>query len=59
MDVVNFNIVEGYGRKRYKKDFVKFLIYFHSSNEETINHLKKISLLYQDLATEAIQLMKE
>ena len=24
-DSVNSNIVEGYGRKRYKKDFIKFL----------------------------------
>lgn len=58
-DSVNTNIVEGYGRKRYKNDFLKFLIYSHSSNDETINHLKKISLLYQHLAEEALQLMKE
>lgn len=58
-DSVNSNIVEGYGRKNYKNDFLKFLIYSHSSNDETINHLKKISLLYQDLAEEAIQLMTE
>ena len=41
-DSVNSNIVEGYGRKRYKKDFIKFLVYAHSSNDETLNHLKKI-----------------
>jgi len=28
-DSVNSNIVEGYGRKRYKNDFVKFLVYSH------------------------------
>jgi len=49
-DSVNSNIVEGYGRKRYKKDFIKFLIYAHSSNDETINHLKKIGILYPELA---------
>ena len=58
-DSVNSNIVEGYGRKKYKKDFLKFLIYSHSSNDEAINHLKKISLLYQNLADEAIQLTTE
>ncbi|UGU17392.1 four helix bundle protein [Sinomicrobium kalidii] len=26
-DSVNSNIVEGYGRKKYKNDFVKFLTY--------------------------------
>jgi four helix bundle protein len=32
-------IVEGYGRKKYKADFVKFLIYAHASCDETILHL--------------------
>ena len=30
-------IVEGYGRRRYKADFIKFLIYSLSSNDETID----------------------
>ena len=58
-DSINSNIVEGYGRKRYKKDFVKFLIYSHSSNDETINHLKKIEQLYPDLSEEAKVLKTE
>jgi four helix bundle protein len=45
-DSINSNIVEGYGRKRYKADFIKFLVYAHSSCDETKNHLKKISFLY-------------
>ena len=32
-------IVEGYGRKRYKSDFIKFLVYAHASCDETILHL--------------------
>lgn len=32
-------IAEGYGRKKYKADFVKFLIYAHASCDETILHL--------------------
>ena len=32
-------IVEGYGRKKYKADFIKFLIYAHASCDETIVHL--------------------
>ena len=36
------NIVEGFGRRRYKKDFIKFLIYAHASCDETKVHLKFI-----------------
>jgi four helix bundle protein len=32
-------IVEGYGRRKYKAEFVKFLIYAHASCDETILHL--------------------
>lgn len=33
-------IVEGYGRKRYKNDFIKFLTYAQSECDETIVHLE-------------------
>jgi four helix bundle protein len=32
-------IVEGYGRKRYKADFIKHLVYAHTECDETILHL--------------------
>ena len=32
-------IVEGYGRKRYKQDFIRFLVYAQSECDETIVHL--------------------
>ena len=35
-------IVEGYGRKKYKAEFVKFLVYAHASCDETILHLNFI-----------------
>lgn len=35
-------IVEGYGRRRYKAEFIKFLIYSSSSNDETIDHLETL-----------------
>jgi four helix bundle protein len=37
---VRSNIVEGYGRRRYKQEFIKFLVYAHSSCDETIDHLE-------------------
>ena len=38
-DSIVSNIVEGYGIKKYKSDFIKFLVYSHSINLETLNHL--------------------
>ncbi|MBI1782446.1 MAG: four helix bundle protein [Sphingobacteriales bacterium] len=32
-------IVEGYGRRRYKADFIKYLVYSHAETDETILHL--------------------
>ena len=40
-------IVEGYGRKNYKADFIKFLIYAHASCDETILHLNFIKDTHQ------------
>jgi len=36
---ITANIVEGYGRRRYKADFIKFLVYAHASCDETMIHL--------------------
>ncbi|SHL16075.1 four helix bundle protein [Flavobacterium xanthum] len=58
-DSVATNIVEGYGRKRYKMDFIKFLTYSHASNLETICHLEKLAVLYPNVSTEMITLQKE
>jgi four helix bundle protein len=48
-DSVVSNIAEGYGRRRYKADFIRFLVFSHSSCLETIGHVTKISILYKDL----------
>lgn len=36
-------IAEGFGRRRYKDEFVRFLIFAHSSCDETISQLSMIS----------------
>ena len=36
-------IVEGYGRRKYKADFIKYLVYAHASCDETILHLNFIN----------------
>ncbi|MFP4025296.1 MAG: four helix bundle protein [Thiohalospira sp.] len=40
---VKDTIVEGYGRRRYKDDFIRFLIYSQSSCDEAISQLNMIS----------------
>ncbi len=39
---IRSNIVEGYGRHRYKQDFIRFLTYAHASCDETIDHLETL-----------------
>lgn len=34
------NIVEGFSRRRYKSEYVRFLIFAHGSCNETIEHLE-------------------
>ncbi len=56
-DSVNSNIVEGYGRNRYKAEFIRFLVFSHSSCLETKGHLIKINHLYQGLIPNIEQLI--
>jgi four helix bundle protein len=35
-------IVEGYGRKIYKKEYIRFIIYALASNDETMDHLEML-----------------
>lgn len=39
---VKSTIVEGYGRRRYKQEFIRFLTYAIASNDETIDHLETL-----------------
>jgi four helix bundle protein len=42
-------IVEGYGRRRYKADYIKFLVYSHSSCDEALSQLEMLIVLYPEL----------
>ncbi len=57
-DSIHTNIVEGYGRKRYKSDFVRFLVYAHASTLETINHLEKIEKIYPEKSSVCKELIE-
>jgi len=57
---VRSNIVEGYGKRRYKNDFIKYLVCAHASCNESLDHLEilyetkslKNAQLYQNLHDE-------
>jgi four helix bundle protein len=46
---VKDQIVEGYGRRRYKADYIKFLVYSHSSCDEALSQLEMLIVLYPEL----------
>jgi four helix bundle protein len=39
---VRSTIVEGYGRRRYQQEYIRFLTYAIASNDETIDHLETL-----------------
>ncbi len=53
-DSVPSNIVEGYGRRAYKQEFIRFLVFSHASCLETICHFEKIIRLYPELKEETL-----
>jgi four helix bundle protein len=39
---VKATIVEGYGRRRYKQEYIRYMTYAIGSNDETIDHLETL-----------------
>jgi four helix bundle protein len=64
---IRSNLVEGYGRRYYKRDYIKFIIYAIASTDETLDHLEMLvetkSLtdlnLYHELSTKINTLNKK
>ena len=56
---VSANTVEGYGRRAYKADFVKFLVYAHSSCDESVEWLQYICNCHETKTDEAEQLKQQ
>jgi four helix bundle protein len=64
---VKSNIVEGYGRRKYKNEFIRFMIMSQASNDESIDHLDtlyytgslKNDAAYQKLRADMLRLGKE
>jgi len=53
------NIVEGYGRRRYKADYIRFLVYAHSSCDETIEWVQYTKKCHADHAEAAEEYLAE
>ena len=49
------NIIEGYGRRTYKQDFLKYLIYSHASLLECLSQLEMIDRLYEIEGTKELK----
>jgi four helix bundle protein len=39
---ISAKIVDGFGRRRYKQEFIRFLVFAHASCDETIEHLEML-----------------
>ena len=52
---VKSNIVEGYGRKKYTKDYIKFLVYAQASCDETIDHLETIKQTHPNISFDNLE----
>lgn len=47
---VKDTIAEGYSRRRYKQEFIRYLVFSISSCDETLSQIKSINTLYTDHA---------
>jgi len=64
---IRSNIVEGYGRRRYKNEFIRYIVFAIASTDETIDHLEilfeteslKDENLYESLSAKANLLGKK
>jgi four helix bundle protein len=48
---ISANIVEGYSRRRYKAEFIRFLIYAHSSCNESIEWVEYVRDCHEGFKT--------
>ena len=46
---INDTISEGYGRRRYKADYIKFLVYAQASCDECLGQIEMIMELYPEI----------
>ena len=55
---VSANLVEGYGRRRYKAEYLRFLVFAKASLDETEEHLRYVQDCYPAHQAEAATLLE-
>lgn len=55
---ISANIVEGYGRRRHKADYLRFLVMAQASCDETIEWHRYVCDCYPDLQNDAVAFMR-
>lgn len=56
---ISSNIIEGFGRRRYKAEFIRFLVFAQSSCDETVEWIRYIRDCYPELKKKAEELSKD
>jgi len=54
---VKDTIVEGYGRRRYKQEFIRYLTFSHASLLECVSQLETIQEIYKEYQEQAKDLI--
>ena len=56
---ISANIVEGFGRRRYKAEFVRFIVFAHASCNETIEWTEYIRECYPDFEQNTVDILSK
>jgi len=56
---ISANIVEGYGRRRYKAEFIRFLVFSQASCDETAEWLEYVRDCYQEDVEQTDELLEK
>ena len=55
---ISANIVEGYGRRRYKAEFIRYLVIAQASCDESIEWVNYIIDCHEDAKEEAVEIIE-
>ena len=56
---ISANVVEGFGRRRYKAEFVRYLVFAHASCNETIEWTEYIRDCYPDFEQNTVDILSK
>ena len=56
---ISANIVEGYGRRRYKAEFIRYLVIAQASCDESLEWVKYVIDCHEDVRNDAVEIIKQ